>query len=127
MKEIPNRLQCAYCIRERSHGGECRSQKSPYDEKGCLVFQPDPRGCIRNHEGRIPFPLYTEIPPIGVWQSNWQKNGVDTEIRIDYIKGLTWDTKSGTLYVHCGYSYFVNEYHDDYIEPKQRTELKIVK
>lgn len=127
MKEIPNRLQCAYCIRNRTHGGECNAKEYTTDEKGCLVFRLDPRGCIRNHEGKLPFPLYSDIPLLNIWQIGWQYNGISTEIRITYIKGLSWDTKSGNLYVHCKYDYFVNEYHDDYVEPREKTYLRLVK
>lgn len=48
MSEVPNKLKCAYCKRNRTHGGECTSQNSPCDESGCLVFLEDERGCIRN-------------------------------------------------------------------------------
>ena len=127
MKEIPNRLQCAYCIRNKTHGGECTSQNSTYDEKSCLVFKPNPKGCIRSGDGRIPFPLYKEIPLLNTWQTGWQFNEIDTEIRIAYIKGLSWDTKKGNLIIYCRYDYYVNEYHDDYEEFIGKPNLKIIK
>jgi len=124
MKEIPNHLECAYCIRNRSHGGECGKQK--HDDKGCLIFKPDPRGCIRRSDLKIPIPLYGDIPPLNTWSDQWSMNNVDTEIRIVDIKGLYWDKKKGKLIIYCYCEYYVNEYHEDYVEPKKRPVLKLV-
>lgn len=127
IKDIPNRLQCAYCIRNRSHGGECYAQKTINDEKGCLVFKPDPKGCIRDSDFKISVPLYYEFKPLNTWWDDWEVNGVDTEIRINRITGLTWDTKQGNLIIYCNCDYYVNEYQDDYVKPGEKPNLKIVK
>ena len=127
MKEIPNQLLCSYCIRSSSHGGECTYQKSSYDEAGCLIFKVDDRGCIRNTDFQLPFTLYQEIPLLHEWCDNWQLNEVSTEIRINKIYGLTWNTKSGNLIVHCSCDYFINEYHKNYIKPKQKPTLTVIK
>lgn len=127
MKEVPNRLQCSYCIRNQSHGGECRGQDSPSDIKGCLVFEIDPRGCIRNSDFKIAIAIYQEFPLLNTWDSRWQVHDVDSEVRVRKIYGITWNTKAGKLIVHCNCDYFVNEYHDDYAGTEEKTVLKIIK
>ncbi len=125
IKEIPNRLECAYCIRNSSHGGECRSPRN--SDAGCLAFKPDPKGCIREIDLKIPIPLYHDIPPLGEWCDYWTINGKETEVRIDRIRALKWNTKSGYLIIHCRCDYYVNEYADDYIEPKEKPKLRLIK
>ncbi|MBX4259773.1 hypothetical protein KTC96_24925 (plasmid) [Clostridium estertheticum] len=127
MQEIPKQLQCAYCIRNSNHGGECSYQKSTYDESGCLIFKVDERGCIRNTDFKLPFILYQEIPPLREWCDTWQLNEVSTEIRINRIHGLTWDSKAGNLIVHCSCDYFINEYHEDYVKPTKKPVLTVIK
>lgn len=127
MKTIPNRLQCSYCIRNYTHGGECSGKKVAYDEKGCMVFKADERGCIRNRDLNIKIPLYYDFPFLNTWTDEWTLNDVDTNIRILKIYGFKWDTKTGELIVSCNIDYFVNEYHEDYKEPKQKPNLKIIK
>lgn len=127
MKQIPIRLECAYCLRNSSHGGECSGKPSHNDEKGCLVFKVDTRGCIRSGCFSIGFPLYYEFLPLKTWWKNWQINNVETEIKINKIHGLNWDTKKGELIVHCDLEYFVNEYHEEYIEPVKKSHLKLIK
>ena len=126
MKEIPNRLQCSYCIRNRTHGGECSSQRSSYDEKGCLVFKVDEKGCIRNGDLKIPIPLYHDVPVLNIWCDDWQYKGVETEIRINRINCLRWNTKQGTLIIYCNCDYYVNEYHEDYVEKIEKPNLRII-
>jgi hypothetical protein len=127
MKEIPNKLQCAYCIRNRTHGGECTTQKPVCDEKGCLIFKPDERGCIRNTDLKIKIPLYHDFPLLNTWCDYWTIRGVDTEVKVNRIYGISWDNKKGNLVVHCNCDYFINEYHDDYKESDDKSILKIVK
>lgn len=127
MKEIPNKLQCAYCIRNRIKGGECRAERSPYDESGCMIFKVDEKGCIRNKDLTIPVALYDEIPLLNVWTKGYTYNEVSTEIRIRRIEGLRWDKQSGYLYIYGNCDYYVNEYHDDYKTPKEKPNLKIIK
>ncbi|MBV4417177.1 hypothetical protein KM789_13270 [Clostridium tyrobutyricum] len=127
MKKVPNRLQCAYCIRNCTHGGECNGQNSPSDIQGCLVFKLDKRGCIRNRDVRIPVPLYGSIPRLDEWCDDYTLNEVDTELRIKRIYGFDWDTKSGYLMVRCNCDYFINEFSEDYIEPKSKAILKVIK
>jgi hypothetical protein len=124
MKDIPARLQCAYCVRDFRHGGECHREK--YDDIGCLAFNLDSRGCIRECDMNIKFPLYYDIPPLNMWQDGWTMKGVDTEICIIHIYGLKWDTKKGQLIVLCTCKYFVNEYSED-SEASSKPILKIVK
>ncbi|MBU5676845.1 hypothetical protein KQI88_10485 [Alkaliphilus sp. MSJ-5] len=88
IKRILTRLECAYCIRNSSHGGEYNKQKSPYDEKRCLVFKPDPKGCIRRGDVKISTRLYYDFPPLNTWCQDWQINGIDTAIKIIKIYGL---------------------------------------
>jgi hypothetical protein len=127
MKEVPTKLQCAYCIRNSKHGGECRAERSPYDQSSCLIFKADERGCIRNKDLKIPVALYNEVPIIDKWCNNYEFNGVETELRIRKIYHLSWDKQSGYLYIHCNCDYFVNEYHENYVEPKNKPDLKIIK
>jgi hypothetical protein len=127
MKEIPKKLQCAYCIRNCTHGGECTAKRSPYDESGCLIFKADEKGCIRNKDLKIPVALYNEIPIVDRWCDNYTLCGVETELRIRRIHYLSWDKHSGYLYIHCNCDYYVNEFHEDYTEPKDKTILKVIK
>lgn len=38
MNKIPNRLECAYCVRHFTHGGECKGKGRNNDVSGCLIF-----------------------------------------------------------------------------------------
>lgn len=125
MEKIPAMLECSYCLRSRSHGGECRSDGDR--RNGCLAFKLDPRGCIRSGNFKIPFKLYGEIPPLKTWCKGWLINEVSTEIKITNIYALKWDTKKGYLNIYCEVYYFINEYHEDYVEPKEKPDLIIVK
>lgn len=127
MKEIPSQLQCAYCMRNGSHGGECTSKRSCYDISGCLIFKADEKGCIRNRDFKISIPLYHDFPFLNTWCDDWQINGVDTKLKVTRIHGFKWDTKTGELIVHCNCDYYINEYHDNYIEPKDKSIFKIIK
>lgn len=127
MNEIPSQLQCAYCIRNTGHGGECTSKKSTYDVSGCLIFKADEKGCIRNKDFGIRIKMYQDFPLLNTWYDYWQLNDVDTEIRVTRIYGLKWDIKTGELIVQCNCDYYINEFHEDYKEPKQKPNLTIVK
>lgn len=127
MKDVPNKLQCAYCLRSHAHGGECNKQRSQYDESGCLVFKPDERGCIRNTDLKIELPLYHDFPLLNTWCDYWKYKGVDTEIKINRIYGFKWDKQRGTLIVHCNCDYFENEYHENYVEIQEKPKLKVIK
>jgi hypothetical protein len=125
MVKIPNKLECAYCIRNHYHGGECRENR--FNDQGCLVFKPDPRGCIRQGDFKISIPLYFNFPKLGVWCDYWAINGVDTEIRVIKIHGIEWDTRTGELIISCKCDYFINEYHENYKEPNSIPKLKVIK
>ncbi|WP_238457079.1 hypothetical protein [Desulforamulus putei] len=125
MIQIPSHLQCAYCVRNYTHGGECRNPK--YDSKGCLVFKMDNKGCIREADLQIEIPLYFDFPPLGVWTDYWSLNGVDTEIKITKIHALKWNSNKGGLIVYCRCEYYENEFHENYAKPKKKPNLKIIK
>lgn len=125
MAEIPSRLQCAYCLRNQTHGGECEKRK--FDDIGCLIFKIDPKGCIRSGDLKIPLPLYKALPPIGKWMDDYTVYGVDTLIRITRIWGLSWDTKKGYLIIHASCDYYVNEYSKKYKKESNKPDLKIIK
>ena len=124
IKEIPNQLECAYCIRNYTHGGECGKPK--FDERGCIVFKLDPRGCIRTGDFRMQIPIYFKFPPLGTWCDYWTLHGVETEIKVLKIRAIDWNKEKGCLVVHCTCDYYVNEYHDDYIEPNKKPVLKLI-
>jgi len=131
MKQIPNRLECAYCIRNSDRGGECSSrlysEKQHSDLQGCLAFKADERGCIRNSDFKISVPLYNAFPFTNAWSTDWLVDGKDSPVRIRIIYGLTWDTRSGNILVHCNCDYFVNEFADDYKCGNKKPMLKLVK
>lgn len=127
MKSVPNRLKCYYCAKNVTHGGECKGKSNPTDEIGCAIFKADKRGCIKNGDYKIPVALYADIPKVNVWCDYYGINGVDTEIRITKIYDLEWDRNKGLLWVYCNCDHFINEYSEDYIEPKNKTILSIVK
>jgi len=122
--DIPTRLQCYYCIRNYTHGGECTKPKR--DDTGCLVFKADPRGCIRQEDIGLRIPLFYKLPPVGAWDKGWTMGGVDTEVRISRIYGIDWDQKKGKLILHCRCEHYVNEYHEDYKKPGKKPLLKLV-
>lgn len=121
MNDIPAKLECAYCKRNVTHGGPCRPSG---DEKGCLYFLRDPLGCIRSTSGRIPFALFSEIPSLNVWSSDWSINGYDTKVMITHVKGLSWDTKNGYLYVYADYKYFYDDFEN---KINEKVNLKVIK
>lgn len=122
---IPVRLQCAYCIRNHTHGGEC--QRPKFDDIGCLAFKADPKGCIRHENTRIRVPLFYKLPPLHTWDNNWTIGGVDTEISIVHIYGIDWDKKKCQLIIHCRCEYYINEYHEDYKQPSTKPKLELVR
>lgn len=123
MKEVPQKLQCSYCLRNRHKGGECNELSS----NGCLFFKMDERGCIRNHDYTIKLPLYHEFPLLNTWCDFWQIGGVDSEVRVKKIYGIDWDSKTAELIIKCNIDYFINEYHNNYKEPNIKPKLKIIK
>jgi hypothetical protein len=90
------------------------------------VFKPDPKGCIRDGDLKLKIPLYHNIPPMKTWDDSWTMGGIDTEIRIERIIGLDWDTRKGTLIIYCRCSYYINEFHEDYKKPQKKPVLKLV-
>ena len=124
--KVPNKLECAYCIRHHIHGGECEGKKRN-DENTCLIFKLDPKGCIRNGDFKMPVSLFKDVPPIYHWTTGYTINNIDTEIRINIIKHISWDKERGYLYLHCNCDYYINEYHEDYREPTEKPKLKIIK
>lgn len=122
MREIPSKLQCAYCRRNHSHGGECNANSN-----GCLFFETDKRGCIRNSNSKVPVDIYGTIPFINEWCKDYTVGGIDTEICIRRIYGISWDKRAGLLYVHCNFDYYINEFHEEYEEPSKKPNLKIIK
>jgi len=126
-KDLPNRLECAYCKRCHKHGGECQGKSSNRNEDGCLYFTMDEKGCIRNTDSSIPFSLYSEIPPLGMWKDGWVLYNQDTEIRITKIYGLSWNERKGYLYVKCNFDYYVNEFCEEYKKESNKPNLKVIK
>nr|WP_321027202.1 hypothetical protein [Clostridium neonatale] len=126
-KDLPNRLECAYCRRSRRHGGECQEKSLNKNEDGCLYFDMDKRGCIRNSTLEIPFPLYKNIPPLNAWDDSWTMCGIETEIRIREILGLRWNTKEGTLIVTANCDYYVNDLSEKYKRENSKPKLQVIK
>ncbi|MDQ0150582.1 hypothetical protein ACFO6R_12645 [Eubacterium multiforme] len=126
MDNVPNRLECAYCIRHYRHGGECNGKTNNLDEKGCLVFKLDKKGCIRNKDFVLKIPLFYEVPLLNTWNNDWKVNGEDTEIRITKIYGLTWDKEKGYIKLHCNCDYYINEFSNTHKDNKKPI-LKIIK
>ena len=129
MDKIPNRLECAYCIRHVRHGGECAGKEYNNDTEGCLIFKFDEMGCIKNRDFKLQIALYKEIPYVDMWDDGWQINGIDTKIKIKKIYGITWDNKSGYLILFCNLDYYVNEFSDEYKnkDKDKKPVLKIIK
>lgn len=125
MKEILSRLQCAYCLRNHTHGGECYHQK--FNDTGCLAFIADEKGCIREEDINIIVPLYRDIPQINVWNDGWEMNGVETKVIISRVQSLKWDTKKGSLIICCRCNYYINEYHENFKAGNEKPKLRIVK
>lgn len=126
-KDLPNRLECAYCSRNRSHGGECPGKSINKNEDGCLYFSMDEKGCIRYATLEIPFPLYKNIPPLNAWDDSWTMYDIKTEIKIREILGLRWNTKDGTLIVIANCDYYVNDLSEKYKEEHKKPNLKLIK
>ncbi|OEH86233.1 hypothetical protein BHU72_11905 [Desulfuribacillus stibiiarsenatis] len=124
-ENIPSQLQCVYCKRNHTHGGECHKPKN--DIKGCLIFLPDERGCIRSKDTRLTFPIFHKIPPLRTWDSDWEIGGIDTKIRINRIHGFDWDVPKGKLIVYCNIDYFINEYHPEFKHPTSKPTLTLIK
>ncbi|ALB44027.1 hypothetical protein [Clostridium beijerinckii] len=126
-KDLPNRLECAYCKRNYKHGGECQGKITNRNEDGCLYFSMDEKGCIRNTDQSIPFNLYSDIPPIGMWRDGWIIYNQDTKIRINKIYALSWNERKGLLYVKCNFDYFINEFSENYKKETNKPNLKVIK
>ncbi|MDR3598420.1 hypothetical protein [Clostridium sp.] len=126
-KDLPNRLECAYCQRSNKHGGECRGKDINRYETGCLYFNMDSKGCIRNADLKIPFSLYSEIPPLGMWSDKWTLYDNETEIRLNKIYSISWEKTKGYLYVHANCDYYINEFCEGYKPEKNKPNLKVIK
>lgn len=128
MNDIPVRLECVYCIRNFRHGGECRG-KTDSPAQGCLAFKPDPRGCIRSMSITLQLPIYHDFPLLGVWNDEFHMGDKETEFRITHIHGIRWDKQKGYLGVVCDIDYYINEFEDDYEQPKEEKKpvLRLVK
>lgn len=128
MKEIPIMLECAYCIRNLRHGGECGGKMNP-PAQGCLAFKLDPRGCIRSMSATLQVPIYYEFPLVGVWNNEFNLGDRETELKITHIRGIRWDKRKGYLGVICEIEYYVNDFSEDYAEPtdEKKPILKLVK
>ena len=126
-KDLPNRLECSYCKRSYKHGGECPGKDANRNETGCLFFQMDEKGCIRNADQNIPFSLYSIIPPVGMWKDGWVLYNQDTKIRINKIYALSWNQRKGLLFVKCNFDYFINEFSEGYKKEANKPNLKIIK
>ncbi|KAF5043771.1 hypothetical protein DSECCO2_498810 [anaerobic digester metagenome] len=128
MKSIPTRLECAYCIRNFLHGGECRG-KANLPRQGCLAFKPDQRGCIRSMSITLQLPIYHDFPLIGVWNDEFNMGEKETEFRIKHIHGIRWDKQKGYLGVVCYIDYYINDFDEYYQEPREEKKpvLKLVK
>ena len=129
MKEIPGRLQCAYCERNYRHGGECHRPSVKESEGGCLAFKADPKGCIREADLRLAYPLYYDIPPLNTWDDNWTINDRETAVAITRVKGIKWDKRQGQLILYCECRYYVNDFSENQTEPQpnEKPKLKRVK
>ncbi|WP_417203737.1 hypothetical protein [Acetoanaerobium sticklandii] len=123
MKHIPNKLECSYCARNLTHGGECKSPA--YSDRGCMAFKMDERGCIKKCNGRIEFPINYTIPMVGEWRNDFENRGIDTSIKINRIIGIDWNSRKGTIIIICEFEYFENEFHENFV--KKKPALKIVK
>lgn len=126
-KDLPNRLECAYCRRNHKHGGECLGKSTNRNEDGCLYFNMDEKGCIRNADADISFDLFSEVPPLGMWKDEWMVYNQDTQIRINKIYGLSWNERKGLLYVKCNFDYYINEFSEEYKKEISKLNLKVIK
>lgn len=126
-KDLPNRLECAYCKRNHRHGGECHGKDINRNETGCLFFSMDSRGWIRTQDLILPFNLYMDIPPLNMWEDSWTVCENDTEVRINKIYALSWDKQKGLLKVKANVDYYINEFSEEYINNKNKPILKVIK
>nr|WP_207716553.1 hypothetical protein [Clostridium beijerinckii] len=126
-KDLPNRLECAYCKRSYRHGGECNGKSINRNEDGCLYFSMDPKGCIRNSDLDVPLNLYEDFPPLGKWEDRWTLYDNETLIRFNKIYGLSWNKAKGKLYVKANCDYYVNEFIECYKKKMNKPDLKVVK
>lgn len=124
MNKIPMENECAYCLRNTSHGGECSREKN---NKRCLFFKEDPRGCIRRADLKIPIKLFEDFPPLNTWDSRWTIFGNDTEVKINQIKGISWNKGKGLLYIYVNCSYYINEFSEEYKKEINKPNLKVIK
>lgn len=117
------KVQCAYCIRNRQHGGECNGKQ---DLKSCTLFKQDSRGCIRNTDTRLEIPLFFQITPLNVWSNDWEIKGHDTEVKINRIYGLDWDKTKGLLRLHCNIDYYINDLEENEDKPISKVIFKVI-
>lgn len=71
--------------------------------------------------------MYTDIPLVGTWCDYFRMGGLDTEVRIQEIYGLKWNSKKGSLIISCRLDYYINEYHEDFKRPDKKSELTLIK
>lgn len=112
------KLQCAYCIRNKNHGGECSGKQ---DLKSCILFKKDPKGCIRSADTKLEIPLFFKFTPLNVWSDDWEIKGHDTKIRINRIYGLDWDQTKAKLIIYCNIDFYIND-----LEKYEKPVFKIV-
>jgi len=125
--DIPTNLQCSYCIRNQRVGGECRET---FKRESCLAFKRNSLGAIRNKKGELRFLVSYDIPPIGVWDTNFElANKFDTEIRINKIFRVKYS--EGEIILQCDYDYMMDDFNEDIKSEKQaiksRSNLILIK
>lgn len=128
MAQIPSNLEYSYCIRHRDHGGEC---KIPHNiiasgGGGCLGFKQDPKGCIRHKTVWLKFPLYFDLPTVGLWCDDFMVGGLDSSIRINRIRNVKWETQKGRLMILSDIDFYVNEFSKQFKEKESKPVLKMV-
>jgi len=124
---IPTNLQCGYCIRNRTSGGECRET---FKRDACLAFKRNPLGAIRTNKGELRFPVNYNIPPIGIWDENRELLGrFDTKVRITKIIKVKFE--DGELVLHCEFDYYMDDFNEEIKEEmeavKNRKNLVLIK
>ena len=87
--------ECAICIKQMRHGGECHGK---WSANPCLLFERDPRGELKLMDTFLIVPFGRDIPELNKEFTEVTLSGIDKTITVTKFKKIKWERdKKGAL------------------------------